>query len=401
MKKFVLIALIIGLVSQVSKGQEDQTLGLNITRPLIAQELKALSSIARESVRDIQEKYHSFKEELEKITQETNTTKQLTQLIFMVESTAQTLVQEWSKIGYQAGELLESLSSLAINETETQKIKDIAQSLKTASRDFDEFRNSVQAKVFPIIEQNLTHIKTLIPEFITPTPEHIPTEPTRESELPTEPTPEPILTEEQPSTELLAPPVEEPQAPTPEAVPTAGVEPTPSEEPMQAEPISEPTPAEQPTVKQVTPQEPESSTTSTGMFPESSSTQITPAIDEDIDDLPGSAPEIAQILNRGKIEGASESELKNLLEKKEKDFDEKFPGPGFLALIGDLNILHAYAKATRDYVNLAKQALEKQDKESVTRLQEKINEIKQKYVNKINEINDRYRSTEWYAFYTQ
>lgn len=396
MKKIVLIGLITIFTSQVT-GQETQILD---TRPLIAQELKALSSIARESVRDIQEKYRSFKEELEKITQETSTTKQLAQLIFMVEATAQVLVKEWSKIGYQAGELLESLSALSINETEAQKIKDIAESLKTASRDFDEFRNSVQTKVFPIIEQNLTHIKTLIPEFITPEP--TPMEPTFEPKIPTEPIPEPVLTEEKPSTELPSSPAEQPPAPISDAEPTPEVIPTPTEEHVQVESTSESAPIEQPTTEHATPQQPESSTVSPDMSPESSPTQITPAIDEDIDNLPGSAPEVAQMLKRGKIENSTvETELKKLLEQKDKDFDEKFPGPEFLALIGDLNIVHAYAKAIHDYIALAKQALEKQDKESVTRLQEKINEIKQKYVDKINEINDRYRTTEWYAFYTK
>ncbi|MCA9770635.1 hypothetical protein KC460_04665 [Candidatus Dependentiae bacterium] len=129
--------------------------------------------------------------------------------------------------------------------------------------------------------------------------------------------------------------------------------------------------------------------------------KIQMTVNEEVTDLPSGAPTMQQILEVGTIQDDQEQELKILLQEKEKAFQEKFPSIEFLSLVGDLNLLHAYAEATKKYIKLFNEVVKKGDKESAIRLQARIEETKQKYSKTIQKINEEYKTTEWYGFYVK
>lgn len=323
------------------------------------------------------EAHSSFKASLDTLITQSDANKTFTALIGRLQSITENMINDWKSISA----IIEDLGTTLKASSNPAEQQEILQTLRTTARQFDEFKDALP-KILPLVEQMTTPSASTEPMPAAPTASEQPLTPT---ETPA-PTPDQLI--ETPLTPPEAAPTPQEEAPIQE--PSEPAEQTPSEPDLETEESVPPTvpPSEEPVETQTLPEM-------------NTREEETRTIDENITDLPGGAPTIAQIIKRGTIEDAAEIDLKKLLQQKDKDFEEKFPGPEFLELLNDLNILYAYAKATRDYVNLAKQAEAKNDADTVDRLQDKIEKIKQQYINKIEQIDDRYRTTEWYGFYTK
>lgn len=373
--KILLMSLVTINISSALQGQseEDQKL-FKQCGTLLLGELKALVSICRESSREIDRIFNQLNLSLE--------TDQKTLFI--------SLISEWSKIGYQAGDLVEKIVSklqMFISELDAQEMKAIAQSIKQAARKIDTLKESSTSIKEPLssvlsdstketeeeFEKNADEVsqEIKIPETLTSTFEEKTTPITEEN------VPEIALAETSTSSEdTFELNREQPDQHDSSANKT-------SEDSKVFDDIMSPNQNTKPIVQ-------------THSMEKDPLEEINFEQKTIFNTLPPKAPTIEMVRAYGPILEGKENSIKYELQQTMENFEEKFPGINFLTFISDIKQLYTYAQASAEYTTLLQQT---KNEQLIKELQNKILQADQDFVDLIIKINKTTQSTGWYTLY--
>lgn len=340
------ITLSIALLSISIDAAENQSLLATQTLG----EIKALSSICRESIREIQILFNQIKEA------------PADQYLPLMTSVA----NEWSKIGYQAADLIEKVLPQLNGQLTAQDKKDInaiAQSTKQTARAIDEFRTAPHALTYASEGQaQMIEMPEEGETFALQAPEESKyTQSTEQTELP----------ESSTSEEISAP----------------------ESEHMTSE--NEP----QPTVADIFPSHTQAEQTASQEAQKTTDDKQELHLKETeiFNNLANGAPTIEMVVARGPIGKQEEEIVKKELRTSMSDFEEKFSDTTFLSFITDLNTLYSFAKAYQDYHKLLETT--SNDEALMQELNEKTLQVAHEFVQQVTHITALINSTQWYSLY--